>query len=50
MCQYSAINGNPSKWHYSHLGRLMKLGAGLMIIESTAVSKRGKISKNDPLL
>ena len=47
MCQYSAINGNPSKWHYSHLGRLMKLGAGLMIIESTAVSKRGKISKND---
>ena len=47
MCQYSAINGNPSKWHYSHLGKLMKLGAGLMIIESTAVSKNGRISKND---
>lgn len=47
MCQYSAINGNPSKWHYSHLGKLMKLGAGLMLIESTAVSKNGRISIND---
>ena len=27
--------------------KLMKLGAGLMIIESTAVSKNGRISKND---
>ena len=39
MCQYSAKNGNPSKWHYSHLKKLMQAGAGLMMIESTAVSK-----------
>ena len=47
MCQYSSNNGNPSKWHYDHLGSLMKAGAGLLLIESTAVSKNGRISKKD---
>lgn len=47
MCQYSAYNGNPSKWHYFHLRKLMQAGAGLLMIESTAVSKRGMISKKD---
>ena len=47
MCQYSAINGNPSLWHYDHLSKLMHSGAGLVMIESTAVSKSGMISKND---
>ena len=47
MCQYSANNGNPSEWHYNHLGSLMKAGAGLLLIESTAVSKNGRISKKD---
>lgn len=47
MCQYSAINGKPSKWHYKHLSSLAKLGAGLLMIESTAVNKSGKITKKD---
>ena len=47
MCQYSANNGNPSEWHYNHLGSLMKAGAGLLLIESTAVSKEGMISNKD---
>ena len=47
MCQYSGNNGNPSSWHYNHLGNLMKAGAGLLMIESTAVSKEGMISKKD---
>mgnify|MGYP001170732843 CR=1 FL=1 len=47
MCQYSANNGNPSNWHYSHLTKLMQAGSGLLMIESTAVSKEGMISKKD---
>jgi len=47
MCQYSANDGNPSKWHYFHLTKLMQAGSGLLIIESTAVSKEGMISNKD---
>lgn len=47
MCQYSAENGNPSAWHYFHLKKLMQAGSGLLMIESTAVSKEGMISKKD---
>ena len=47
MCQYSAKNGNPSSWHYSHLGRLAQTGAGLLMLESTAVNLQGRISKKD---
>ena len=47
MCQYSADNGNPSSWHYSHLGKLAQSGAGLLMLESTAVNSQGRISKKD---
>ena len=47
MCQYSAYKGMPSKWHYKHLGSLTKLGASLLMIESTAVSKSGRITRKD---
>ena len=47
MCQYSSINGSPSKWHYQHLSNLIKSGAGSMVVESTAVSKVGRISNKD---
>ena len=47
MCQYSAINGSPSIWHYNHLSKLATSGAALLILESTAVSKNGKISHMD---
>ena len=50
MCQYSAKNGEPSKWHYKHLDKLCKSGAGLVMLESTAVNNQGRISKKDLVL
>ena len=47
MCQYSAIDGSPSDWHYKHLSNLILSGASMLIIESTAVSKVGRITKKD---
>ena len=47
MCQYSGKNGSPTSWHYSHLSNLMRSGAGMIMIESTAVSENGKITHND---
>ena len=47
MCQYSAKNGEPTKWHFEHLSRLARSGAGLLMIESTAVSNNGKITHSD---
>jgi 2,4-dienoyl-CoA reductase-like NADH-dependent reductase (Old Yellow Enzyme family) len=47
MCQYSAINGSPTEWHYKHLSNLISSGASMLIIESTAVSKIGRITLND---
>jgi 2,4-dienoyl-CoA reductase-like NADH-dependent reductase (Old Yellow Enzyme family) len=47
MCQYSAISGKASDWHYKHLGHLSKLGAGLLMLESTSVNLSGRISKKD---
>ena len=45
MCQYSAQNGKPSKWHYNHLNKLCKTGAGLVMLESTAVNKQEEFQK-----
>ena len=50
MCQYSARNGVPTEWHYKHYSNLSKLEAGLVILESTAVSKEGRITKKDLIL
>lgn len=47
MCQYSAIDGCPSDWHYKHLGRLNLSGAGLLMMESTAINNEGKITHSD---
>ena len=47
MCQYSAINGTPSEWHYKHLGALVCSGASMVVLESTAVSKVGRITNHD---
>lgn len=47
MCQYSAKNGNPSEWHYFHLLKLAFSGAGMLMMESTAVSNEGRITLND---
>lgn len=50
MCQYSAINGNPSNWHYGHLHQLAISGAGLLSLESTAVNLQGRITSRDLML
>ena len=47
MCQYSAEDGCATDWHLMHLGNLSQSGAGLLIIEATAVEPRGRISWAD---
>src|SRR5688500_9172818 len=44
MCQYSAENGAANDWHLQHLGSLSLSGAGLVIVEQTAVEPTGRIS------
>ena len=44
MCQYSAENGSATDWHIQHLSSLGFSGAGLVMVEATAVEPRGRIS------
>jgi len=44
MCQYSAVDGCATAWHRVHLGQLAQSGAGLLIIEATAVEAIGRIT------
>lgn len=44
MCQYSAVNGVANDWHLVHIGSLMHSGAGLVIMEATAVAPEGRIT------
>ena len=45
LCQYSAQEGCATDWHLIHLGHLALSGAGLLILEATAVEARGRISR-----
>jgi len=47
MCQYSASEGRATDWHTMHLGQMSHSGAGLLIIEATAVEPIGRISPAD---
>ncbi|WP_120993901.1 NADH:flavin oxidoreductase/NADH oxidase [Stutzerimonas urumqiensis] len=47
MCQYSARGGMANDWHLVHLGSRAVGGAGLVIIEATAVTPEGRISPED---
>lgn len=47
MCQYSATDGFANNWHLVHLGSRAVGGAGLVMVEATAVSPKGRISPND---
>jgi 2,4-dienoyl-CoA reductase-like NADH-dependent reductase (Old Yellow Enzyme family) len=47
MCQYSAEDGFPNDWHFVHLGSRAVGGAGLVMVEATAVEARGRISPWD---
>ncbi|MFC5520769.1 NADH:flavin oxidoreductase/NADH oxidase [Polaromonas jejuensis] len=44
MCQYLAKDGVPGDWHLQHLMQLSLSGAGLVMLESTAVEARGRIT------
>ncbi|MGH7046091.1 MAG: NADH:flavin oxidoreductase/NADH oxidase [Stellaceae bacterium] len=44
MCQYSAEQGSANDWHLQHLGALSMSGAGLVVVEQTAVEPEGRIS------
>ncbi|CAO3436969.1 NADH:flavin oxidoreductases, Old Yellow Enzyme family [Azospirillum doebereinerae] len=47
MCQYSAVDGMAGEWHRVHLGRFAMGGAGLVIVEATAVTEQGRITPGD---
>jgi 2,4-dienoyl-CoA reductase-like NADH-dependent reductase (Old Yellow Enzyme family) len=47
MCQYAADHGEATDWHRIHLGHLALSGAGLLIVEATAVEPRGRITWAD---
>lgn len=48
MCQYSATeDGYVTNWHRIHYGARAVGGVGLIILEATAVEKRGRLSNHD---
>jgi 2,4-dienoyl-CoA reductase-like NADH-dependent reductase (Old Yellow Enzyme family) len=47
MCQYSCVDGMATDWHLVHLGSRAVGGAGMVMVEATAVEYRGMISPND---
>lgn len=47
MCQYSCREGIPTAWHMVHLGSRAVGGAGLVMVEATAVTAQGRISPGD---
>jgi len=44
MCQYVAQGGQATDWHLQHLAQLAMSGAGLVMLEATAVEPRGRIT------
>ena len=44
MCQYSADDGCMGDWHAMHLPNLALSGAGLLVIEATAVTREARIT------
>lgn len=47
MCQYSCQDGFATDWHLVHLGTRAVGGAGLVIVEASAVDPAGRISPGD---
>src|SRR5215203_5056547 len=47
MCQYSAGEGFAHDWHLVHLGSRAVGGAGLVVVEATAVTRDGRITPGD---
>ena len=44
MCQYSAVEGCATAWHYGHLLSLAGSGAAMLCVEATAVTREGRIT------
>lgn len=47
MGQYSSKNGSASDWHLMHYGTMSVSGAGLVMIEASAINPDGRLSPND---
>jgi 2,4-dienoyl-CoA reductase-like NADH-dependent reductase (Old Yellow Enzyme family) len=47
MCQYSSEDGFANDWHLVHMGSRAAGGAGLVILEASAVSPQGRITPAD---
>jgi 2,4-dienoyl-CoA reductase-like NADH-dependent reductase (Old Yellow Enzyme family) len=47
MCQYCAEEGLADDWHLVHLGSRAVGGAGLVVVEATAVTRDGRITPGD---
>jgi NADPH2 dehydrogenase len=47
MCQYMATDGRLNDWHRAHYASLARGGAGLVVVEATAVSPEGRITPGD---
>lgn len=44
MCQYRAVDGVTNQWHQIHYPGMARGGAGLVVVEATAVSPEGRIT------
>jgi len=44
MCQYSAVDGVATDWHFTHINSLALSGAAMFCIEATAVEAIGRIT------
>ena len=47
MCQYMATDGLIGDWHRAHYASLARGGAGLVVVEATAVAHEGRITWGD---
>ncbi|RYC33970.1 NADH:flavin oxidoreductase/NADH oxidase [Lichenibacterium minor] len=47
MCQYMARDGAINAWHQAHYASLARGGAGLVVVEATAVAPEGRITWGD---
>lgn len=47
MCMYSATDGVLGPWHHAHLAQLAVGGAGLVVVEMTAVLPEGRLTWGD---
>jgi 2,4-dienoyl-CoA reductase-like NADH-dependent reductase (Old Yellow Enzyme family) len=47
MCQYSSEDGFANDWHLVHLGSRAQGGAGLVLVEASAILPEGRITPSD---